>query len=127
MAKMKAIQVSKANAPFELVERDIPEPAPGWVRIKVEACGMCHSDAFARAAAFPGITLPRIPAHEVAGRIDAVATNVTQWKASDRAGVAWHGGRCLRCNARPRGLWLNGAKPNFPGSTHDGGSAQDAA
>jgi propanol-preferring alcohol dehydrogenase len=124
MAKMKAVQVGKANAPFELVERDVPEPQAGWVRIKVEACGMCHSDAFVRAAAFPGMTLPRIPGHEIAGRIDAVGANVTAWKAGDRVGVGWHGGHCFECNNCRRGLFLNCTKAKVTGITHDGGYAE---
>ena len=72
MAKMRAVQISKAGGAFEPVERDIPEPAPNQVRIKVEACGICHSDAFVKAGAYPGLKLPRIPGHEIAGRIDAV-------------------------------------------------------
>jgi D-arabinose 1-dehydrogenase-like Zn-dependent alcohol dehydrogenase len=126
MAKMKAIQVTKANAPFELVERDVPEPAPGWVRIKVEACGMCHSDAFVRAAGFPGMTLPRIPGHEIAGRIDVVGANVTSFKAGDRVGVGWHGGHCFQCNNCRRGLFLNCEKAKITGITHDGGYAEYA-
>jgi D-arabinose 1-dehydrogenase-like Zn-dependent alcohol dehydrogenase len=124
MAKMKAVQVSKANAPFEVVERDIPTPADTQVRIKVEACGMCHSDAFVRAAAFPGIALPRIPGHEIAGRIDAVGARVTAWKAGDRVGVGWHGGHCFVCNACRKGLFINCANAKITGITHDGGYAE---
>src|SRR5690349_1146104 len=99
MAKMKAVQVAKANTPFEVVERDVPEPKPDWIRIKVEACGICHSDAFVRGGAYPGLVLPRIPGHEIAGRVDAVGANVTAWKSGDRVGVGWHGGNCFECNA----------------------------
>jgi len=124
MPKMKALQVSKANAPFELVEREVPAPGDRQVRIKVEACGMCHSDAFVRAAAFPGITLPRIPGHEIAGRIDAVGAHVTAWKAGDRVGVGWHGGHCFECNACRRGLFINCEKAKITGISHDGGYAE---
>jgi propanol-preferring alcohol dehydrogenase len=124
MAKMKAIQASKANAPFELVERDVPEPQAAWVRIKVEACGVCHSDAFVRAGAFPGMTLPRIPGHEVAGVIDAVGANVTEWKLGDRVGVGWHGGHCYVCNACRKGLFLNCESAKITGISFDGGYAE---
>ncbi|NUP05987.1 MAG: alcohol dehydrogenase catalytic domain-containing protein [Polyangiaceae bacterium] len=124
MATMKAVQVSKANAPFELVEREIPAPGDGQVRIKVEACGMCHSDMIVRAVAFPGLVLPRIPGHEVAGRIDAVGARVTQWKTGDRVGVGWHGGHCFVCNACRKGDFLNCAKAKITGVTHDGGYAE---
>ncbi len=87
MAKMKAVQVSKPGAPFEVVERPVPEPGVGQVRIKVEACGICHSDAFIKQGAFPGLALPRIPGHEIAGRVDTVGAGVTAWKPGDRVGV----------------------------------------
>ena len=99
MPTMKAVQVSKAGAPFELVDRDIPEPGPGQVRIKVEACGVCHSDAMIKAGAFPGLQLPRVPGHEIAGRVHAVGSAVTGWKTGERVGVGWHGGHCFRCTA----------------------------
>jgi D-arabinose 1-dehydrogenase-like Zn-dependent alcohol dehydrogenase len=124
MATMKAVQVTKADGPFEVVERDIPEPGPGQIRIKVEACGMCHSDAFVRAGALPGIVLPRIPGHEIAGRVDAVGPNVTAWKKGDRAGVGWHGGHCFECNACRRGLFINCVKAQITGGTFDGGYAE---
>jgi D-arabinose 1-dehydrogenase-like Zn-dependent alcohol dehydrogenase len=124
MAKMKAVQVGKAGGAFEVVERDVPEPQPGWVRIRVEACGMCHSDAFVRAGAFPGIVLPRVPGHEIAGRIDAVGDRVTAFKAGDRVGVGWHGGHCFECDACRRGLFLSCVKGQITGITHDGGYAE---
>ena len=124
MPKMKAVQVSKANGPFEVVERDIPEPGPGQVRIKVEACGICHSDAFVKAGAFPGLQFPRIPGHEVAGRVDAVGPNVTAWKKGDRAGVGWHGGHCFECNFCRRGLFINCVKAQITGISYDGGYAE---
>ncbi|HEY8079518.1 MAG TPA: alcohol dehydrogenase [Labilithrix sp.] len=124
MANMRAIQVARAGGAFEIVEKPIPEAAPGWVRIKVEACGMCHSDAFVRAGAFPGMTLPRVPGHEIAGRVDAIGANVTAFKAGDRVGVGWHGGHCFQCNACRRGLFLNCEKAKVTGITHDGGYAE---
>jgi alcohol dehydrogenase, propanol-preferring len=124
MAKMKAVQVSKANAPFQVVERDVPTPSDTQVRIKVEACGMCHSDAFVRAAAFPGITLPRIPGHEIAGRVDAVGSHVPNFEAGDRVGVGWHGGHCFACNACRKGLFINCEKAKITGISHDGGYAE---
>lgn len=126
MATMKAVQISKANGPFEVVERDIPEPGPGELRIKVEACGICHSDAFVKAGAFPGLVLPRIPGHEIAGRVDAVGPNAGPWKKGDRAGVGWHGGHCFECNACRKGLWLNCEKARVTGISFDGGYAEYA-
>ena len=126
MATMKAVQVTKANGPFELVEREIPEPGPGQVRIKVEACGICHSDMFVKAGAFPGLVMPRIPGHEIAGRVDAVGANVNMWKKGDRAGVGWHGGHCFECNACRRGLFINCEKAQVTGISYDGGYAEYA-
>jgi D-arabinose 1-dehydrogenase-like Zn-dependent alcohol dehydrogenase len=126
MAKMKAVQVSKANAPFELVERDIPEPGDNEVRIKVEACGMCHSDAMVKAAAFPGLKLPRIPGHEIAGKVEKVGAKVKPWKVGDRVGVGWHGGHCFTCNACRKGLFINCENAKVTGITHDGGYAEYA-
>jgi D-arabinose 1-dehydrogenase-like Zn-dependent alcohol dehydrogenase len=126
MPKMKAIQVTAANAPFELVEREIPTPGAHWVRIKVEACGVCHSDLFVKAGAYPGIVLPRIPGHEIAGRIDAVGPEVTAWKVGDRVGVGWHGGHCFECDACRRGLFINCTSGKVTGISHDGGYAEYA-
>jgi D-arabinose 1-dehydrogenase-like Zn-dependent alcohol dehydrogenase len=124
MPKMQAVQATQAGAPFELVEREIPEPATGQVRIKVDACGMCHSDAMVRGAFFPGMTLPRIPGHEIAGRIDALGAAVTPWKVGDRVGVGWHGGHCFVCAACRKGLFINCVNAKITGITHDGGFAQ---
>jgi D-arabinose 1-dehydrogenase-like Zn-dependent alcohol dehydrogenase len=126
MAKMRAVQVAKANGPFELVERDIPQPGPGQVRVKVEACGICHSDAFVKFAAFPGLTLPRVPGHEIAGVVDACGPDVTPWKPGDRVGVGWHGGHCFVCEACRRGLFINCANAKVTGISHDGGWAEYA-
>ncbi len=124
MAKMKAVQVTKAGGAFELVERDIAEPRANQVRIKVEACGMCHSDAFVKSGGFPGLVLPRIPGHEVAGRIDAVGAQVSEWKEGERVGVGWHGGHCFVCKACRKGHFLNCEKAQVTGISYDGGYAE---
>jgi D-arabinose 1-dehydrogenase-like Zn-dependent alcohol dehydrogenase len=123
---MKAVQTSKANAPFEVVERPIPQPGPRQIRIKVEACGVCHSDFVVRAALFPTMPLPRVPGHEIAGRIDAVGPEVSAWKIGDRVGVGWHGGHCFVCDACRRGLFINCEKAKVTGVSHDGGYAEYA-
>ena len=87
--KMKAAQISKAGGDWELVERDIPEPGPGQVRVKVEACGICHSDALVKDGVWPGLQYPRVPGHEIAGRVDALAANVTSWAVGQRVAVGW--------------------------------------
>ena len=107
MAKMKAVQISAANGPFQLVEREVPNAGAQQVRIRVEACGICHSDAFVKFGAYPGLQLPRIPGHEIAGKIDAVGEGVTAWKVGDRVGVGWHGGHCFQCTACRKGLFIN--------------------
>jgi len=124
MSKMRAVQVSKAGGPFELVEREIPNPGEGQVRIRVEACGICHSDAFVKSGAFPGLVLPRIPGHEVAGKIDAVGPKVSAWHVGDRVGVGWHGGHCFECDACRRGLFINCEKAQVTGISFDGGYAE---
>ncbi len=123
MAKMRAVQVPKAGAAFELVDRDIPTPGHGEVRIKVEACGVCHSDAATKFGAYP-IDYPRVPGHEIAGRIDALGANVSPWKEGDRVGVGWHGGHCFVCSYCRKGLYLNCEKAKITGVTHDGGYAE---
>ena len=101
--KMRAVQVPQAKGPFELVERDIPEPQAGWVRIKVQACGICHSDSLTKDGTWPGIQYPRIPGHEVIGIIDAVGPAVAGWTTGQRVGVGWHGGHCGHCDNCRRG------------------------
>lgn len=123
MPTMKAVQISKPNT-FELVEREIPNPDTGQVRVKVEACGVCHSDAFIVSGGYPGLQLPRIPGHEVAGKIDAVGAGVTAWKVGDRVGVGWHGGHCFTCDACRRGLFINCVAGKVTGASHDGGYAE---
>jgi D-arabinose 1-dehydrogenase-like Zn-dependent alcohol dehydrogenase len=103
---MKAVQVSKAGGNFELVDRPTPEPGRGQVRIKVEACGICHSDLMVKEGYWPGLQYPRVPGHEIAGRIDAVGADVKQWKLGQRVGVGWHGGHCFICNPCRRGDFI---------------------
>ena len=123
MPTMRALQVTTPGGPFQLVEREVPTPGPRWVRVKVEACGVCHSDVFAKSGAYPGIQLPRVPGHEIAGRIDAVGDGVTAWKVGDRVGVGWHGGHCFECDACRRGLFINCPNGKVTGISHDGGYA----
>jgi D-arabinose 1-dehydrogenase-like Zn-dependent alcohol dehydrogenase len=103
MARMRVVQVAAPGAPFELVERELPSPGNGEVRIRVEACGVCHSDSFTKEGSFPGIRYPIVPGHEVAGRIDAVGPGAEPWRAGQRVGVGWHGGHCGRCDRCRRG------------------------
>jgi D-arabinose 1-dehydrogenase-like Zn-dependent alcohol dehydrogenase len=124
MAKMRAVQVKSANGPFELVERDIPEPAAGQVRVKIEACGVCHSDAFTKTGGFPGIQFPRVPGHEVVGTVDKVAAGVTEWQPGQRVGVGWHGGHCGHCPSCRRGDFITCANGQVPGISYDGGYAE---
>jgi D-arabinose 1-dehydrogenase-like Zn-dependent alcohol dehydrogenase len=124
MSKMKAVQVSKPGGNFELVERDIPEPARNQVRIKVEACGICHSDALVKEGHWPGIQYPRVPGHEIAGRIDAVGADVTNWKAGQRVGVGWHGGHDFTCDDCRRGDFINCQSQKITGISYDGGYAE---
>src|SRR5438094_8217609 len=103
MAKMRSVQVSSPKGPLELVERDIAEPRAGAVRIKVQACGICHSDSYTKEGLFPGIQYPRVPGHEIAGVIDAVGADVRGWTVGQRVGVGWHGGHCGYCDSCRRG------------------------
>jgi D-arabinose 1-dehydrogenase-like Zn-dependent alcohol dehydrogenase len=121
---MKAAQISRPGGDWELVERDIPEPGAGQVRIKVEACGVCHSEMMVKEGHWPGITYPRIPGHEIAGRVDAVGETVTDWKVGQRVGVGWHGGHCFRCEACRRGDFLLCQSGKITGISHDGGYAE---
>src|SRR5580658_2592122 len=125
MPKMRAVQVPSAKAPFEIVEREIPEPGPGTVRIKVQACGICHSDTITKEGLFPGMEYPRVPGHEVVGVIDALASGVPRWKAGQRVAVGWHGGNCGYCDNCRRGDFF--ACQSFTavtGVTSDGGYAE---
>src|SRR6202047_3869583 len=124
MSKMKAVQVSKPGGNLELVERNIPDPARNQVRIKVEACGICHSDALVKEGYWPGIQYPRVPGHEIAGRIDTVGADVTNWKPGQRVGVGWHGGHDFTCDACRRGDFINCQNEKIPGISHDGGDQE---
>ena len=101
--KMRAVQVPQPKGPFEIVEREVPEPQAGWVRIKVQACGICHSDSLVKDGTWPGIQYPRIPGHEVIGIVDAVGPAVAGWTTGQRVGVGWHGGHCGHCDNCRRG------------------------
>jgi D-arabinose 1-dehydrogenase-like Zn-dependent alcohol dehydrogenase len=121
---MKVAQISKAGGDFEIVERAIPKPSEGQVRIKVQACGVCHSDLFVKEGLWPGIQYPRVPGHEVAGIIDELGAEVVGWKKGQRVGVGWHGGQdntCLECR---RGHFLYCRNPKVAGISYDGGYQQ---
>ena len=124
MPKMKAVQVSKPGGPLELVERDVPNPGPGQVRIRVLACGVCHSDVMTKDGLFPGIRYPRVPGHEIAGVIDEVGAGVAGWKRGERVGVGWHGGQDGTCLACRRGDFANCASTIVCGIAYDGGYAE---
>ncbi|HEX4340529.1 MAG TPA: alcohol dehydrogenase [Polyangiaceae bacterium] len=126
MPKMRAVQATKANSPFQIVELEVRDPGPGEVRVKVEACGVCHSDAVTRGGQYPGLSLPRVPGHEIAGRVDAVGANVTAWKAGDRVGVGWHGGHCFQCKPCRKGDFINCENGKITGVSFDGGYAEYA-
>jgi D-arabinose 1-dehydrogenase-like Zn-dependent alcohol dehydrogenase len=121
--KMKVAQVGKAGGDFELVDRDIPEPGSRQVRVQVEACGICHSDVLVKDGLFPGIQYPRVPGHEVAGRIDALGSDVTQWAKGQRVGVGWHGGHCFVCDQCRRGDFAMCVNRKVTGIDFDGGYA----
>jgi alcohol dehydrogenase, propanol-preferring len=124
MATMKAVQVTKAGGDFELVERPVPEPERNQVRIKVEACGVCHSDTVVVAGAFPGIEYPRVPGHEIIGVVDAVGPGVTVWSVGERVGLGFLGGHCGECIQCRRGDFVNCLNQPQPGTTEDGGYAE---
>jgi D-arabinose 1-dehydrogenase-like Zn-dependent alcohol dehydrogenase len=124
MSGMRVVRVTRANGPLELVEQPIPAPGPGSVRIKVQACGICHSDVLTREAILPGIQFPRAPGHEVAGVIDAVGAGVAGWSAGQRVGVGWHGGHCGHCDSCRRGDFVTCQVAfQIPGINYDGGYA----
>ncbi len=124
MARMKAAQISRPGGDFELVDRDIPQPGPRQVRIKVEACGICHSDVLVKENLWPGIKYPRVPGHEIAGRIDAIGSAITAWKVGQRVGVGWHGSHCFECDACRRGDFILCAVRGVTGISFDGGYAE---
>ena len=118
-ATMKAAQISKPHGEFEIVERPIPEPGPGQVLIKVQACGVCHSDVLTKEGWMPWIQYPRIPGHEVAGVIDKLGTGVSAWKVGQRVGVGWHGGHDGTCRECRRGDFRNCRNQKIAGTTAD--------
>jgi D-arabinose 1-dehydrogenase-like Zn-dependent alcohol dehydrogenase len=121
MPTMRVVQVSRPNGPFEIVERPIPEPGAGSVRVKVRACGICHSDSVTREGLFPGIQYPRVPGHEVAGVIDAIGPGVAGWEPGQRVGVGWNGGYCGYCDHCRRGEFFACVRGQATGVTYDGG------
>jgi D-arabinose 1-dehydrogenase-like Zn-dependent alcohol dehydrogenase len=121
---MKAAQVPKPGADFEIVEREIPNPVAGEVRIKIQACGVCHSDALTKEGQWPGIQYPRVPGHEIAGIIDELGAGVTEWKKGQRVGVGWHGGHDDTCRYCRRGDFRNCVNMKIPGISYDGGYQQ---
>src|ERR1700735_2752385 len=124
LAPMKAVQVPKPGADFEIVEREIPKPQAGQVRVKVHACGICHSDVLTKDGLWPGIQFPRVPGHEIAGMIDELGEGVTTWKKGQGVGVGWPGGHdetCLYCR---RGHFRNCVNMQIPGISYDGGYQQ---
>ncbi len=121
MATMRVAQVSRPKGPFEIVERPIPEPAAGTVRIKVQACGICHSDSMTKEGLFPGIQYPRVPGHEVAGVIDAVGPGVAGCEPGQKVGVGWNGGYCGSCDPCRRGEFFACVRGQVTGISYDGG------
>ncbi len=122
MPKMRVAQISRANGPIEIVEREIPQPGAGEVRLKVQACGICHSDSMAKEGTFPGIKYPLVPGHEVAGVVDAVGAGVARWSVGNRAGIGWHGGSCGYCDSCRRGdTFACQTFTKVTGITFDGG------
>jgi D-arabinose 1-dehydrogenase-like Zn-dependent alcohol dehydrogenase len=124
VAPMKAAQVPKPGADFEIIERQIPSPGAGEVRIKVQACGICHSDVLTKEGQWPGIQYPRVPGHEVAGIVDELGSGVSEWKKGQRVGVGWHGGHDGTCRACRRGDFRNCQNLKVPGISYDGGYQQ---
>ncbi len=121
---MKKIQVKSAGGSFELVEEPMREPAARYVRVKVQACGVCHSDSVTKDGLFPGIVYPRSPGHEIMGVIDAVGDGTEPWKAGDRVGIGWHGGHCGRCESCRRGDFVTCVRLQIPGISYDGGYSE---
>lgn len=121
---MRAAQVAKPGAPLELVDLPIPEPAPGHVRVKVQACGVCHSDSMTKEGLFPGIPYPISPGHEVIGVVDKLGDGVDQWKVGQRVGLGWYGGYCGKCEPCRRGDMVRCQKGIIPGIAYSGGYAE---
>ncbi|MGA7967158.1 MAG: alcohol dehydrogenase [Terriglobales bacterium] len=124
VGNMKVAQVPSPGADFQIIEREIPKPGPGQVRIKVQACGVCHSDVLTKEGLWPGIQYPRVPGHEVAGRVDEVGAGVSEWKNGQRVGVGWHGGHDNTCRECRRGDFRNCRNAKICGISYDGGYQQ---
>ena len=122
MPTMRVVQVAAPKGALELVKREVPAPGAGCVLVKVQACGICHSDSFTKEGLWPGIAYPRVPGHEVAGVIDAVGAGVAAWTVGQRVGIGWHGGQCGTCDSCRRGDFITcQSAPRVPGVTYDGG------
>lgn len=121
---MRVAQVPSAHGPIEIVERPIPEPARGQVRVKIEACGVCHSDSVTKENLFPGITFPRVPGHEIVGVLHALGEGVTNWKVGQRVGIGWIGGHCTICQPCRHGKFAACQNAQIPGVFYDGGYAE---
>src|SRR3954470_20313413 len=121
--RARYVEVEQPNAPLKLVTRDVPEPKQGEVRVRVEACGVCHSDVMTVAGFIPSIKYPRVPGHEIVGRVDSVGEGVPQWKVGQRAGIGWYGGHCRRCEPCRRGDLVACQNLLVPGIAYDGGYA----
>ena len=121
---MKIVRVDRAGGSFKLEEEQMRGPARGTVRIRVQACGVCHSDVLTKEGGFPGIVYPRAPGHEIAGVIDAIGQDADPWKVGDRVGVGWHGGHCGKCDSCRRGDFITCVKLQIPGISYDGGYAE---
>jgi D-arabinose 1-dehydrogenase-like Zn-dependent alcohol dehydrogenase len=124
LAPMMVAQISKPGGDFEIVEREVPEPGAGQVRIKVQACGVCHSDILTKEGLWPGIQYPRVPGHEVAGVVDELGAGVTSWRKGQRVGVGWHGGHDGTCRECRRGDFRNCQNVKICGISYDGGYEQ---
>ncbi|HSF08052.1 MAG TPA: alcohol dehydrogenase catalytic domain-containing protein, partial [Nitrospirales bacterium] len=124
MKKMKAVEVRQAKGSLQLVEREVPNPGSGQVLVKVQACGICHSDVFTKEGLWPGLEYPRIPGHEIAGIIEEMGSGVEGWKQGQRIGVGWHGGHCGHCEPCRRGDFVLCQRGLVPGISYDGGYAE---
>lgn len=124
MTTMRVAQVSRPKGPLEIAERQIPQPSDGTVRVRVQACGICHSDYLVKEGVIPTIQYPRVPGHEVAGVIDAVGAGVVGWQTGQRVGVGWNGGYCGRCDPCRRGDFFACVTGQVTGITSDGGYAE---
>src|SRR5215831_8078480 len=121
---MKKVVVSRAGGVFAPKDEPAPEPGSRFARVKVQACGVCHSDALTKDGSFPGIVYPRAPGHEIAGVVDALGSDADPWKIGDRVGVGWHGGHCGKCDSCRRGDFITCVKLQIPGISYDGGYAE---